>query len=208
MEDPVHLQPQSLQKIPLIGTDPQVQQEELHPSLSPPVNRPRPHEPRDRVPSPRPREARSRSPRQVEQEPLASTCNSSGPGQARNQAWLKHAVNLGESYYWWYRILLSKIYRLCTHHLEGVNRHHRLAPAKDCLDVWETAHKERLSRVWVAGLTCVQRDAVYSVLYTLAEEVFEIIARRKEGETCQEAVGTVVGDTPSFEGYVQVWQLD
>lgn len=103
-------------------------------------------------------------------------------------------VNLSDSYYWWFKILLGKIYRLCTHTPERVNCTHKLAPVKDCLDRWETAHKERLSREWVAGLDYVQRDAIYSVLYALTEQVFEIIARRTEGETCQEAAETVVGD--------------
>lgn len=75
--------------------------------------------------------------------------------------------------------------------------------------MWESAHKQRLSKRWVAGLSDVQREAIYSVLYALAEEVFELIARRKQGETCQEAVETVVGDPSlSLTGHVQVWQPD
>lgn len=91
-------------------------------------------------------------------------------------------------------ILIGKLYRLCTDTAEAItgSRRNNLWPLKPFLDEWENALKDWLSEPWIATLNTAQLDAIYSVLYSLAQQVFELNAQRKSGDTCQPAVETTV----------------
>lgn len=91
-------------------------------------------------------------------------------------------------------VLLGKIHRLSTDTLEPLSSSRRtnLGLVKPCLDAWENALKDWLSKPWITEVNGTQFEAIYTVLYDLAEEVFELNASRKRGDTCQAAVEAAV----------------
>lgn len=104
------------------------------------------------------------------------------------------AQPLGRHYSCWYMVLLGKIHRLSTDTPEPLSSSRRtnLGLVKPCLDAWENALKDWLSKPWITEVNDAQFEAIYTVLYDLAEEVFELNASRKRGDTCQAAVKAAV----------------
>lgn len=102
---------------------------------------------------------------------------------------------LGPYYYRWYTILIKKIYRLSTGLSEPIRSPSpRIPPSffKPYLDKWETDLLEWLGKSWITGLTDIQLEAIYSVLFNLAEDIFQLNAHPDGKQTCEGAVMTTV----------------
>lgn len=100
---------------------------------------------------------------------------------------------LNERFYWWYRVLVAKISRLCTGTLARAGTRGRIGhEVGPVLLQWEEAYKALFSKSWLAWLELEQLKAIYSELHTLAELVFAINAKRQEGDTCASAISTTV----------------
>lgn len=93
-------------------------------------------------------------------------------------------------YFWWYRVLVEKIHRLCTHTLRRVDpRTHFGSVVHPCIKRWRDTFKVQFSEAWLAKLTREQLEAIYQKLYSLAEE---LLVSRQDGMDRESAVRTAV----------------
>jgi hypothetical protein len=60
-------------------------------------------------------------------------------------------------------------------------------PSGPYLDKWETDLLEWLGESWITGLTDIQLEAIYSVLFNLGEEIFQLNAHPDGKQTCEGA---------------------
>lgn len=104
---------------------------------------------------------------------------------------------LGPHYRPWYLVLIEKSYRLCTGlpekvRVRGDRPDSPLSFLKPYLDEWEAELVTWLEEPWLTGLDTTQLEAIYSVLYNLAEAVFELNACPDGKRTCEAAVRKIV----------------
>lgn len=105
------------------------------------------------------------------------------------------APRLGPHYCRWYLVHIRKSYRLCTGLSDSIQAHRHdcsLSSLKPYLDEWETELLTWLEEPWLTNLTVEQLEAIYSVLFNLAEEVFKLNAFPDGEKTCEAAVQKTV----------------
>ena len=90
---------------------------------------------------------------------------------------------LNERFYWWYQVLVAKIYRLCLDTLAPFNATAGGpgAAVKQSLEKWEEAFKVQFSHDWVALLNQQQLEDIYEELYHFAKYRHALNVQRSQG---------------------------